>query len=279
MPSDPPSVDEPGVGIEPVAPPEAVMPQAAAPDLPPVVVPNLNVNIRILSPGDDGDVTQVNGISLGGGAAGGTLDWDWNWNWNWTCAPANSLSAAAWNWNWNWSADCAAPFSADSPTQPHSRSPASDAVGRPLAPAPAGGDEAAPGRPRSAEDDKRADSAAPAVAPGPAEPPASPARAPAVPPGALGSSVTAAASVPTATAGDPAVLHRPVPRRIPPPVVPPLSGTATAGVGGGGGTASLLLAALLGGLVLLAPPRGARAPMRDRNLHSSLSSERLERPG
>lgn len=50
---------------------------------------NLNVDIRILSPGDNGDVTQeitVPGWSapVGDGAQGQPLAWTWNWTWNWT---------------------------------------------------------------------------------------------------------------------------------------------------------------------------------------------------
>jgi hypothetical protein len=266
-------VDEPGVGTDP----DAVVPEIAAPGLPAVVVPNLNVSIRILSPGDDGDVTQIGGIGLGGGAGLGALEWDWNWTWNWSCAPVDSFTSAAWNWNWNWdwSADCASPPApAESPVRSHARQPEGGAFGRPLAQVPAASDEApARGGPQPAEDREHVDATAPAAGPVSGGPP---------PPGVLGASVTPAGettSAKTTSVGDPAALDRPVPRRPPPPIAPPLSGTATAGVGGGGGAASLLLAALLGGLVLLAPSRGARAPMRDRNLHSSLSSERLERPG
>jgi hypothetical protein len=84
-----------------------------------------------------------------------------------------------------------------------------------------------------------------------------------------------------AAATSPGAGTHPVPRRQPSPIAPALPGMATAGAGGGsgGGIASLLLAALLGGLVLLAPGRGGHAPMRERNLHSSLSSKRPERPG
>ena len=45
--------------------PEAVDEEDADAGMPPVVVPvNLNVDIRILSPGDDGDVSQI--IDMGG---------------------------------------------------------------------------------------------------------------------------------------------------------------------------------------------------------------------
>ena len=53
---------------------------------------NLNVDIRILSPGDNGDVKQeitVPGWSapVGDGAQGQPLAWTWNWTWNWTTPP------------------------------------------------------------------------------------------------------------------------------------------------------------------------------------------------
>jgi hypothetical protein len=56
---------------------------------------NLNVDIRILSPGDNGDVTQemtLPGWSgpVGGGSQGQPLAWTWNWTWNWT-TPAGDV--------------------------------------------------------------------------------------------------------------------------------------------------------------------------------------------
>jgi len=57
---------------------------------------NLNVDIRILSPGDNGDVTQeitVPGRSapVGDGAQGQPLAWTWNWTWNWTTPAADDV--------------------------------------------------------------------------------------------------------------------------------------------------------------------------------------------
>ena len=57
---------------------------------------NLNVDIRILSPGDNGDVTQeitMPGWSapVGNGAQGQPLAWTWNWTWNWTTPAADDV--------------------------------------------------------------------------------------------------------------------------------------------------------------------------------------------
>lgn len=284
-----PAADEPGAGSIPV--------DGTEPDIPAVVAPNLNVNIRILSPGDDGDVTQGGGLSIGGGAGAGLPDWTWNWKWTWSCAPAGTLGAAAWTWDWDWRWDCGPSAPTGSQATPHP--PANHAVPQTLASAPALTDmESAPLRAPSAEGgsggaggegdgrrggggekrdghrggDRSGDSD-PAVAVAPGGPTSAT-------PSGLDPSTAAGSGLGTAAADASGGRSRPVPRRLPPPIAPTLPGMATAGTGsGGGGIASLLLAALLGGLVLLAPGRGARAPMRERNLHSSLSSERLERPG
>jgi hypothetical protein len=91
---------------------------------------NLNVSIRIFSPGDSGSVTQENHVhagevaaavdqaiadalgSLGGAGApaGGGLD-DWRWEWTWTGAcfdaadPTAGTASAGWDWIWNWSCE------------------------------------------------------------------------------------------------------------------------------------------------------------------------------
>ena len=74
---------------------------------------NLNVSLRIFSPGDDGPVTQ---IVQGGAAAPSSpvsAPTTWIWNWHWTGAPgcipgqpgsiAPELGVAGWTWNWVWS--------------------------------------------------------------------------------------------------------------------------------------------------------------------------------
>ena len=114
------------------APPQLgpAIPQSAGPDPVPTTpaVGNVNVSLRIFSPGDDGPVTQI--VSGGGStpAAPGLsaaapitapTTWIWNWNWTWTgsgCASpgitAPNLGIAGWNWNWDWS--CGGP-GADEP--------------------------------------------------------------------------------------------------------------------------------------------------------------------
>ncbi len=49
----------------------------------------LNVDIRIFSPGDNGDVIQLTGTSGGGagGPGGPAVGSDWDWDWDWTCGP------------------------------------------------------------------------------------------------------------------------------------------------------------------------------------------------
>jgi hypothetical protein len=73
---------------------------------------NVNVSIRIFSPGDDGPVTQV--VNGGGGqtapAASAPTTWIWNWNWNGGagCDPGSGgnrappLGVPGWMWIWNW---------------------------------------------------------------------------------------------------------------------------------------------------------------------------------
>ncbi len=90
---------------------------------------NLNVVIRVNSPGDDGPVTQSNtvagsiaGVSAGGAAesagtgvsvapSSGTLPTTWIWNWVWSAAgcasgvsspPQSAVVGATWTWTWTW---------------------------------------------------------------------------------------------------------------------------------------------------------------------------------
>jgi hypothetical protein len=87
------------------------------------VAGNVNISIRILSPGDDGPVTQVTGGSAPTGSGAGPVTSTpvapapapatWIWNWNWDVAPDCSLAGAGnmappvgeagWTWNWDWS--------------------------------------------------------------------------------------------------------------------------------------------------------------------------------
>ena len=137
-------------------PPEPVSqtPAAPEPDLPAPDAPsaaaveqttptNVNVSVRVDSPGDNGSVEQVNA----GEAASTTVDqyrpeelqyqpsipvepspetaaapdtpstaedWGWEWTWTWDCVdPVPMLpavpSGGMENWIWNWDWDCAAP--------------------------------------------------------------------------------------------------------------------------------------------------------------------------
>ena len=111
MPVDVPAgvpVDVPAA--EPVPP--------VAPSVPAVPAPagsNINVNVRIFSPGDNGPVNQTAGGGGGAGAAPAPVTWIWNWTWNGApgCDPgagANFAPApgiATWTWNWVWTCGAA----------------------------------------------------------------------------------------------------------------------------------------------------------------------------
>lgn len=116
--------------VSDVAAPAAAIASQAAPT-------NLNVVVRVNSPGDDGPVTQTNAPAGGPAAtppqgppdpaatgvsvvpaAAGALPTTWIWNWNWTatdCAsgassPAqSSVIGGTWTWNWNWGCAPASP--------------------------------------------------------------------------------------------------------------------------------------------------------------------------
>ncbi len=90
-----PAPDELSETAEPPPAPESIPePPPAAPA--PV---NLNIDVRVLSPGDNGDVTQEiempaevrapveRGSPAPGDDAGGGLTLNWVWNWEWTEAP------------------------------------------------------------------------------------------------------------------------------------------------------------------------------------------------
>jgi hypothetical protein len=112
-----PEVELPKVELPEVEPPEDPEPVAApAPSSPAPAVGNLNLSIRIFSPGDDGPVTQV--IQGGGSTTPGPepAPTTWTWNWNWSGAPGcdsapslPSLGMPGWTWNWNWTCDEPAP--------------------------------------------------------------------------------------------------------------------------------------------------------------------------
>ena len=85
---------------------------------------NVNVSIRVLSPGDDGPVTQTNTspapASLPAGS--GEPSWLWSWTFNWCgtttaiLTPAGEGSGLEWTWNWVWLWDCQ-PLDAPAPDQ------------------------------------------------------------------------------------------------------------------------------------------------------------------
>lgn len=276
-----------------------------------VVVPlNLNVDIRILSPGNDGDVTQIIDMGqlpgLGSGnpadVLGGLdlgLDWTWNWNWTWDCGDT-SIAGLDWNWNWSWSGNCAGgmmdePGNEDGPFGERSRSeryaalldaldpealdapPELDAQRGPLVTMPGAG------RSAPVQRDKRDDADT-----GPA--PAPPSGDGGLPTPSLATTSFASTGAPSQSSSATAPSSRPAgadpngdPERR--PAGPPAqamglaSAAGAAGGGGGGGLSVLLLAALIGALALVPPPAGGRIRVYGRTLTSLLSSSRLERPG
>ena len=305
--------DEPSPAMPNEDEPEAVDEEDADAGMPPVVVPvNLNVDIRILSPGDDGDVSQI--IDMGGlpGLGSGNpsdvlgdvglgdlgLDWTWNWNWTWDCGDA-SVAGLDWNWTWTWSGDCAAGILNEPAHRPGSlgeqfrgerysgllESLTAEGLDAP----PEIGDERGPlvstpgaggtadARPHSRDDAE--------TAPATALPPSD--GGPWVPSQGLTNFASTGATSQSKQATQPA--RRPAgtdpngdPERL--PAGPPaqamgLAAAAGGGGGGGGAFSTLLLAALVGAMALVPPPPGGRVPAFTQKLSSLLSSLRLERPG
>jgi hypothetical protein len=260
-----PAPVEPAPVSDPVPEPEPAEPQPA-----PVPAPvNLNVDIRILSPGEDGDVVQevIGPVTMpsapSGGQATGTA-WEWNWDWNWT-----------WDWTWTCDGGCAGPESAPFATapEPHAAptetpAPALELTQPPELTAP---DDAGGARAPRAEVRR----ARPELAGAPA------ARLPlsqrvATTPGLLADRPKPAAR---SRAGD-----RPIPagatdggpdQRL---LWQPLVGSA-ASTAPPGGFPSLLLVVLLAALSLLGPRAIETAWMRVPRLRSLIESQRLERPG
>lgn len=278
---------------------------------PSAVVPlNLNVDIRILSPGDDGDVTQIIDMGQLPGLGSGNpadvlgdldlgLDWTWNWNWTWDCG-GSSIAGLDWNWNWSWSGDCAGgmldePGSEGGPFGERSRSerhaallealdheapdapPELDAQRGPLVTTPEAG-RSAPVR----RDERDEAGTAPAAAP--------PSGDGGLPTPSLATTSFASTGAPSQSSSATAPASRPAgadpngdPERR--PAGPPAqamglaSAAGAAGGAGGGGLSVLLLAALIGALALVPPPAGGRIRAYGRTLTSLLSSSRLERPG
>ena len=294
VPSEVPS--EPHVATEPPAyvddspvSPERPADEPPEPPEPAAVPINLNIDVRILSPGDDGDVVQTIGGAPGTGVEVGAvpdaLDWTWNWDWTWDCGSGAPATAASidWDWNWNWGPGCLEavqemldefergddirealemPVAVDLPF----RAPGvlADSLG--TAPAPPDGRPTDPNRQRSSLT-------------GPAVEVISPLGAAPVLPAAL---IVAAPEPASALAAVPDPHSAPKPEDGPDgpmPIVVHAAGPAFGSGGGGGGAGAVLLAALLGALTLARPRRGARVGPAARKLSSQLSSSRLERPG
>lgn len=312
----PPAVPTPPVAPVPPAPPPepalttpsetATAPAPESPvDAPDPVVPtapsaptNINVDIRILSPGDNGDVTQeienivipqLQGIvSPGGGAApGGGSDETWNWTWRWTsgCEPDMRASSAAWNWTWEWDQGCegAMPDESDFSdfVPPEFRD---DFISAPQPPEPA-----SPGE-TSAEDDLLL--TLPGSSGGPRDQGKSQSggavHAPdlwsgTAPTGLLTTVADASGGLgPVGSNRVRAAQGRrqqsAVRQRAPEQAPPALPSAAASGVSGSGSSAALS-AVLLALLCLLAPRALGLAAFPTRRLSSQLSSSRLERPG
>ena len=114
-PDPPPAVEPPEASPveepKPDVAPEPPEPPDRAGSVTPAVQ-NLNLDIRILSPGDTGPVHQE-GFAPGrssddpGGEmpSGGPRAFDWTWNWTWTETCDGSARSAAWTWNWTWCGD------------------------------------------------------------------------------------------------------------------------------------------------------------------------------
>jgi hypothetical protein len=110
---DVPPIDVPGEpepdehDAEPVATPDV----EAAPIVPAVPpAGNVNISIRIFSPGDNGPVTQTGGSGSGSTPDSTPAPTTWIWNWTWSGAPGCDPASGAgivppvgdWTWNWTW---------------------------------------------------------------------------------------------------------------------------------------------------------------------------------
>jgi hypothetical protein len=272
--------------------PPVELPQAGGDDSPEAAVrqlaaQNLNLDIRVLSPGDNGPVNQdafFGGPAAGDpseGAPGGGLEgWSWNWNWNWSAdcgGGANAAEAGAgWNWNWNWCGDIGLPDLLD--PDPRGDSPAAG-----LEPTPGpqqGGDQTfallqAPTANEGADHpDERPERQAAGAPGGPRRTaPVSAGGADGGPPVGPAATRALAADQSQASVPDRSRQRRPEPHQDP---GAPLGGPAASSGGGSGGP---LLAALLA-VLLLAAPGVWRELARTRHARmTSIGSSRLERPG
>ena len=100
--SDVPAAELPALDSTAVAPTAPLTSEGAG--------SNVNVSIRIFSPGDDGPVTQVAGDAPVAPATSAPTTWIWNWDWSGGggCDPgaagnrAPPLGLAGWTWRWTW---------------------------------------------------------------------------------------------------------------------------------------------------------------------------------
>jgi hypothetical protein len=230
---------------------------------------NLNVDIRILSPGDNGDVTQditMPGSTgqVGGGTPAQPLAWTWNWVWNWTTPAADddvedAAEEILGEVLGGSTGDPGEMFAGTlleqpPPIEPEEAGPALQA-GHPPSHRP---EAAAPARLRSGH--------SPFVG-------AKPTFFPTVGGNSVGPAAVVADVAGATDRRQPDRGHAPAPKQAP----PALPSAAASSVGGG--SSAPFAAAILALLCLLAPRVLELARSRPITLSSQLSSSRLERPG
>lgn len=138
--TDAPSDEDRGSGL----------PQAGPASIPAGTPANVNVSIRVLSPGDDGPVSQRNAAPSAASAtptqaAPGADDPAWAWTWTFTwCGTTMAIPMPAgqglgagtgldWVWNWIWTRDCE---NTTQPTPDQGAVPGSGDTGGDTAPSP-----------------------------------------------------------------------------------------------------------------------------------------------
>ena len=299
LPTPSETAPEPAPESQQEEPDPVVAPAPPAPSAP----TNINVDIRVLSPGDNGDVTQqIEDIVFRGGVAAPRGDpapggapaprgdaaptWNWTWRWTSTCEPDMRASSAAaeWNWTWDWEQGCdgAMPSAEDLPDF------TSDLPEEVLSGLGQAEPEAPPAE-TVAEGDFVASLGGPPTSRGHGGSQA--VRDVAERAGSFDMTPTNfLTSVAGAGGGEPSVgsnraratqgrrQQSAVRQRAPEQAPPALPSAAASGLSGGGSTAPLG-AVLLALLSLLAPRALGLASFPSRRLSSQLSSSRLERPG
>lgn len=228
---------------------------------------NLNVDIRVLSPGDNGDVTQditTPGSTgqVGGGTPAQPLAWTWNWTWIWTTPAAGDdvedVAEEVLGEVLGTSPGDPGQLFADTPLEQPAPVEPAEAAPPPRVDHPPSARPKAPQRIRHAQ--SHFVLAKPALLP------------------TVGSYSDGPPAVVADAAGDadrqqPDRGHAPAPEQAP----PALPSAAASSVGGG--SSAPFAAAVLALLCLLAPRVLELARSRHITLSSQLSSSRLERPG